>query len=89
MTCGRNRGNKATKPNSAGIKPSSSPRQSPTRGAEDGPYLGPGGGGGVAAPMASLASGGRAGTPAAAQRRPEPAGLAAAAPARSLGPRVT
>lgn len=44
-----------------------SPRRGPTRGAGDRPYLGPGSGGGcgsgggVAAPMASPASGGRAG----------------------------
>lgn len=83
------RGNNATQPKSQKSASASSPRRRPTRRARDGPYLGPAsGGGGVAVPMASPASGGRAGKH---QRLSAgaPVELAAAAQARSLGPRVT
>lgn len=53
--------NHATKPSSAGVEPPCCPRRGRERGAGEGPYLGPGSSGGVAAPMTSPASGGRAG----------------------------
>lgn len=60
ITRKRSRGKDATEPSSAAGSPSP-PRGGPDARGTDGPTWGGGGGGGVSAPMASRASGGRAG----------------------------